>query len=181
MVWRAATSSPNSFVVPTTILRCLRLPSGPGSRHLNSQTSGPPCRSVRIMLPFCMDFPFCASNADNCLQDLQAQFRHRLSMRKGKKRNKSRKVIAFLQRCPNCGERGSMREKGIDGRHAEADSLGLGNQSGTTSFVNSSAFPDTNWRTTTNNLQIPLSRQHWISPEHNLSIPRCLRPGLIRG
>src|SRR5258706_2845883 len=53
---RAATSSPKSFVVPTTILRCLRLPSGPGSRHLNSQTSGPPCRSVRIMLPFCMVF-----------------------------------------------------------------------------------------------------------------------------
>jgi hypothetical protein len=40
------------------------LPSGPGSRHLNSQTSAPPCRSVRIMLPFCMDFPFCASNAE---------------------------------------------------------------------------------------------------------------------
>ena len=36
-----------------------------------------------------------------------------------------REVIALLQRCPNCGERGSMREKGIDGRHAEADSLGL--------------------------------------------------------
>src|SRR3954468_3931389 len=36
----------------------------------------------------------------NCLQDLQVQFRHRLSMRKGKNRNKSRKVIAFLRRCP---------------------------------------------------------------------------------
>ena len=34
--------------------------------------------------------------------------------------------IAFLQQCPNWGERRSMREKGIDGRHAEADSLGLG-------------------------------------------------------
>ena len=33
-------------------------------------------------------------------------------------------VIQLLQRCPNCGERGSMRGKGIDGRHAEADSLG---------------------------------------------------------
>jgi hypothetical protein len=43
-------------------------------------------------------FPFCASNADNCLQDLQAQFRHRLSMRNGKNRNKSRNVIAFLRR-----------------------------------------------------------------------------------
>jgi hypothetical protein len=30
-------------------------------------------------------------------------------------------------------------------------------------------------------LQIPLSREHWISPEHNLSIPRSLHPGLIRG
>jgi hypothetical protein len=42
----------------------LRLPSGPGSRQLNSQTSGPACRFVRIMLPSCMDFPFCASNAE---------------------------------------------------------------------------------------------------------------------
>jgi hypothetical protein len=33
-----------------------------------------------------------------------------------------------------------MREKGIDVRHAEADSLGLGNQPGTTPFVNPSAF-----------------------------------------
>ena len=33
-----------------------------------------------------------------------------------------------------------MREKGIDGRHAEADSLGLGNQPGTAPFVNASAF-----------------------------------------
>ena len=55
-----------------------------------------------------------------------------------------REVIAFLLRCPNCGERGSMREKGIDGRHAEVDSLGLGNQPGTTPFVNASAFIRTN-------------------------------------
>jgi hypothetical protein len=41
------------------------------------------------------------------------------------------RTTALLQRCPNCGERGSMREKGIDGRHAEADSLGFGNQPGT--------------------------------------------------
>ena len=33
-----------------------------------------------------------------------------------------------------------MREKGIDGRYAEADSLGLGNQPGTTPFVNARAF-----------------------------------------
>jgi hypothetical protein len=51
-----------------------------------------------------------------------------------------REVIAFLQRCPNCGEKGRMREKGIDRRHAEPDSLGLGNQPGTTPFVNASAF-----------------------------------------
>jgi hypothetical protein len=55
-----------------------------------------------------------------------------------------REVIAFLLRCPNCGERRSMREKGIDGRHAEVDSLGLGNQPGTTPFVNASAFIGTN-------------------------------------
>ena len=29
--------------------------SGPGSRHLYSQTSGPRRRSLRGMLPFCMD------------------------------------------------------------------------------------------------------------------------------
>ena len=33
-----------------------------------------------------------------------------------------------------------MREKGIDRRHAKADSLGLGNQPGTTPFVNASVF-----------------------------------------
>jgi hypothetical protein len=33
-----------------------------------------------------------------------------------------------------------MREKEIDGRHAEADSLGLGNQPGTIPFVTASAF-----------------------------------------
>lgn len=33
-----------------------------------------------------------------------------------------------------------MREKGIDGHHAEADSLELGNQPGSTPFVNASAF-----------------------------------------
>src|SRR5258708_9311426 len=95
MAGGAATSSPNPFVVPTPILRCLRLPSGPGSRHLNSQTSGPPYRSVRIMLPFCMDFPFCACNAEIAEEDLQAQIRHRLSMRNGKNRNESSKIIAF--------------------------------------------------------------------------------------
>ncbi len=33
-----------------------------------------------------------------------------------------------------------MREKGIDGRHAEAERLGLGNQPGTAPFVNANAF-----------------------------------------
>jgi hypothetical protein len=50
-----------------------------------------------------------------------------------------------------------------------------------TEFLNPGAFPDTNWRTTTNNLPIPLSREHWISPEDNLSMARFLRLGLIRG
>jgi hypothetical protein len=71
-----------------------------------------------------------------------------------------REVIAFLQRCPNCGERGSMREKGIDGRHAEADSLGLGNQPGTTPFVNASAF-----------LVIDLQQWNWTRrTERNLNL-----------
>src|SRR5260370_42217922 len=40
IVRSAADSSANWRIEPTTILRCLRLPSGPDSRHLNSQTSG---------------------------------------------------------------------------------------------------------------------------------------------
>jgi hypothetical protein len=82
---------------------------GPGSRHLNSQTSGPPCRSVRIMLPICMDSSFCAFNAEIAEQDLQAQFRHRLSMRKGKNRNKSRKVIAS---CGDSLDKAGLLEQG---------------------------------------------------------------------
>ena len=39
--------------------------------------------------------PFCASNAGNCPQDLQAQFRHRWSMREGKNRNESSKSYRF--------------------------------------------------------------------------------------
>ena len=46
-----------------TILRCLRLPSGPGSRDLNSQTSGPILRSAWMMLPCCIERPFCAAQA----------------------------------------------------------------------------------------------------------------------
>jgi hypothetical protein len=34
-------------------------------------------------------------------------------------------VIALLQRCPNCGEKGGHEREGIDGCH-EAASLGLG-------------------------------------------------------
>src|SRR5947207_8817090 len=52
--WRAAPSLANCLIEPTTILRCLRLPSGPFSLHLNSHTAGLPCRSVRIILPFCI-------------------------------------------------------------------------------------------------------------------------------
>jgi hypothetical protein len=39
------------------------LPSGLGSRHLNSQTSSPLLRSALIMLPCCIERPFCASQA----------------------------------------------------------------------------------------------------------------------
>jgi len=41
------------------------------------------------------------------------------------------------------GRKGSMREKGIDGRHREVESFRLGDQSGTTPFVNTSAVPST--------------------------------------
>ena len=54
IAWRAADSSANCSTDPRTILRCFLLPSALGSRHLNSQTSGPRCRSARITLPFCM-------------------------------------------------------------------------------------------------------------------------------
>src|SRR5262249_13643402 len=45
-------------------LACFRLPYAPGSRHLNSQTSGPYCRSARIKLPFCMDILSLRSSFD---------------------------------------------------------------------------------------------------------------------
>ena len=80
-------------MLTTTILRCLRLPFGPGSRHLNSQTSRPPCRSVRIMLPFCINLPLSASNAKNCPQDWQAQFRHRLSTGMAKSATNREKLL----------------------------------------------------------------------------------------
>src|SRR3974390_2773219 len=48
----------NWVVGPITILRCFRLPSGPASRHLKSQTSGPSERLDRVILPFCMASPF---------------------------------------------------------------------------------------------------------------------------
>src|SRR5258708_32061900 len=54
----AADSSANWRLEPMTILRCLRLPSGPDSRHLNSQTSGPFNRLDRVILPFCIVSPF---------------------------------------------------------------------------------------------------------------------------
>ena len=58
IVRSAADSSANWRIEPTTILRCLRLPSGPDSRHLNSQTSGPFNRLDRVILPFCIVAPF---------------------------------------------------------------------------------------------------------------------------
>src|SRR5260370_9311005 len=58
IVRSAADSSANRRIEPTTILRCLRLPSGPDSRHLNSQTSGPFNRLDRVILPFCIVAPF---------------------------------------------------------------------------------------------------------------------------
>jgi hypothetical protein len=48
-----------------------------------------------------------------------------------------------LGRCKRKGERGSMREKGIDGRHRRGGELPLDDQSGTTPFVNTSAVPST--------------------------------------
>src|SRR4029077_18918519 len=63
------------------------------SRHLNSQTSRPPCRSVRIMLPFCINLPLSVSNAKNCPQDLQAQFRHRLSTGMAKSATNREKLL----------------------------------------------------------------------------------------
>lgn len=50
--------SGNWVIGPITILRCFRLPSGPASRHLTSQTSGPFERVDRMILPFCMASPF---------------------------------------------------------------------------------------------------------------------------
>src|SRR5205814_10433248 len=50
----AADSSGNSSIEPMTSLRCLRFPRGPGSRHLNSHTSGLDCLTVRMTLPFCI-------------------------------------------------------------------------------------------------------------------------------
>jgi len=94
---RRMTLAPNSFVVPTAILRCLRLPSGPGSRHLNSQTSGPPCRSVRIVLPFAWIFlsvpPMRKLPNRTCRHNSGTDCRRGI----GDNRNKSRKVIAFLR------------------------------------------------------------------------------------
>src|ERR1700674_417710 len=58
IVRSAADSSANWRIEPTTILRCLRLPSGPDSRHLNSQTSGPFNRLDRVILPFWIVAPF---------------------------------------------------------------------------------------------------------------------------
>jgi hypothetical protein len=75
-----------------------------------------------------------------------------------------------------------MREKGIDGCHAETASLGLGDQPGTTPFANARAFPGTNPRDEPEQfpsglLAVPslLSRLWPMRPEGSLSFARLQR------
>src|SRR5207249_8134583 len=44
--------------VPRTKRRCILRPSGPASRHLKHQTSGPPLRRSTVTLPSCIPSPF---------------------------------------------------------------------------------------------------------------------------
>ena len=46
-----------SSAVPRTIRRCILRPSGPPSRHLKHQTSGPRFRRSTVTLPSCMLLP----------------------------------------------------------------------------------------------------------------------------
>jgi MYXO-CTERM domain-containing protein len=69
----------------------LRLPFGPRSRHLNSQTPRPPCRSVRIMLPFCIISS--RPQMRKIAHDLQAQFRRRLSTGMAKSATNREKLL----------------------------------------------------------------------------------------
>jgi hypothetical protein len=52
---------------------------------------------------------------------------------------KSGEIIALLQRCPNCGERGCMTEKELTDVTPRRIALGLA-PTGTTPLVNTSAF-----------------------------------------
>src|SRR5258708_12753734 len=46
-----------SSAVPRTIRRCILRPSGPPSRHLKHQTSGPRLRRSTVTLPSCILLP----------------------------------------------------------------------------------------------------------------------------
>jgi hypothetical protein len=67
-----------------------------------------------------------------------------------------------------------MREKEIDGRHAEADSLGLGNQPGTTPFVTASAFT-VSYLQVTSGLLVILPRSHRASHSAKFWVRLSLR------
>src|SRR5438067_7609047 len=95
---RAADSSISCSVYPTTILRCFRFPSGPGSRHPNSQTAGPFRRSARIMLPYCICPPF-VQWIGRC--SVQHNRRHRVCLEKPSESGYFRKgnqLTALLRR-----------------------------------------------------------------------------------
>jgi len=97
------------------------------------------------MLPCCIECPFHAIPAVH-LEDrivlvgtIQAQiFGHHGRGDPAKLRGE---IIGyrFPAAMSHCGEKGA-REKGIDGRHAEPDSLGLGNPPGITPLLKASGF-----------------------------------------
>jgi len=57
-ILRAEAMLLNSSAVPRTIRRCFLRPSGPVSRHLKHQTSGPRLRRSTVTLPSCIPSPF---------------------------------------------------------------------------------------------------------------------------
>ena len=56
-ILRAEAMLLNSSIVPRSIRRCILRPSGPASRHLKHQTSGPRLRRSTVTLPSCMSSP----------------------------------------------------------------------------------------------------------------------------
>src|SRR5258708_31381478 len=57
-----------SSAVPRTIRRCILRPSGPPSRHLKHQTSGPRLRRSTVTLPSCILLPpSCTTETGNML------------------------------------------------------------------------------------------------------------------